>query len=178
MFCPACGSENPEGSRFCSTCAMEIPAATQVPDPTRVMPPPQMHIPYQTQQPFQQPPPPSFQQQPIQPPVFQPSPPPPPYYQQQGFYPPNSYKASGRATAAMVLAIVSIVPGLCFSFFGMLLGITAAVVGKQEMDAIRRGLSSPAGLGNAKFGLYCGIVGAILNFIFMISYCGLSLIGR
>lgn len=77
----------------------------------------------------------------------------------------------------MVLAIVSIIPGLCFSFFGMLLGIAAAIVGKQEMNAIARGLSSPAGLGNARFGFYCGIVAAILNFVFMIAYCGLKLIG-
>src|SRR5205823_4289968 len=109
MFCPECGAQNPEGSKFCSTCAMQLPlgrpgsdAPAQGPQGTMVMPPSQGAAPPSPYPPQEQkydypynPPPPGFS----------PSP-----YQQQPIYAGAGEKASGRAIASMVLAIGSIFP--------------------------------------------------------------------
>lgn len=37
MFCTACGTENPPGSRFCANCGAELPAASSGADATRTI---------------------------------------------------------------------------------------------------------------------------------------------
>ena len=65
--------------------------------------------------------------------------------------------ASGRAIAALVCMILS------FVFCGPFTSIPAIILGKQEMDAIKRGEASRAGDGLAKAGFYGGIVSTVLT---------------
>jgi hypothetical protein len=72
--------------------------------------------------------------------------------------------ASGRAIAAMVLSIVSLV--MCClpaSLIGM-------VIGKQEMNAIQEGRSPQAGETMAKVGFYLGIVSTALSLLLYAFY--------
>jgi hypothetical protein len=67
--------------------------------------------------------------------------------------------ASGRAIAAMVLSIVSIV--MCC----LPTSIVGLVLGKQEMNAISEGRAPQAGETMAKVGYYLGIVATALSFL-------------
>ena len=64
-------------------------------------------------------------------------------------------KSSSKATTALVLGIISIV---CCG----LLGPVAWILGKQELNAIAAGQSSPTGEGSAKAGMILGIIATIL----------------
>ena len=67
---------------------------------------------------------------------------------------------SGRAVTALVLGILSIPLAIFFAIVGLILGIVAIVLGATaRSDALRRGLENA---GQAKAGLICGIVGAVL----------------
>lgn len=66
--------------------------------------------------------------------------------------PPPPAQASGRAVAALVLGIISIV--MC----GFIAGIPAAILGKMEMNAIERGEASAAGKGLATAGFWIGAI--------------------
>lgn len=105
------------------------------------------------------------------PPPPPPIPPAPPSYAPppQAYAPPPAYGAppppggggtSGKATTSLVLGILGI---LCCG----LLAPVAWIMGKGELDAIRRGQSNPAGEGIAKAGYILGIIGSIL-FVFAI----------
>ena len=66
--------------------------------------------------------------------------------------------ASGRATAAMVLGIVSLV--LCLGF---LTGIPAAVLGKLELNAIDEGRAPEAGRTRAAAGMITGLLATVAS---------------
>ena len=66
--------------------------------------------------------------------------------------------ASGRATAAMWLGIVSI--ALCLGF---LAGIPAAVLGKMELTAIDEGKAPEAGRRRAAAGMVCGLLSTVVS---------------
>jgi hypothetical protein len=105
-------------------------------------------------------------------PLTPPPPPPPIPPAPPSYAPPPSYGGpppagggggggtSGKATTSLVLGILGI---LCCG----LLAPVAWIMGKGELDAIRRGQSSPAGEGVAKAGYILGIIGTIL-FVFAI----------
>ena len=136
MFCTRCGTTNEANARFCRQCSTPL-AATK-----------QNDAPYPGYQGSQNP---GFQGQ-------QPS-----SYQPMQSYAPQSYPnasgqgASGRGIAALVLMILS------FFTCGPLMSIPAIILGKQEMDAIKRGQASRAGEGLAKAGFYGGIVSTVLS---------------
>ncbi len=66
--------------------------------------------------------------------------------------------ASSRATISAVLAVI----GLLCCFFA---GIPAAILGWLEIQAIKEGKSSAAGMTMAQIGLWLGIAGTIINAI-------------
>jgi hypothetical protein len=66
--------------------------------------------------------------------------------------------ASGRATAAMVLGIVSIV--LCLGFLS---GIPAAILGKLELTAIDEGRAPEAGRTRATVGMVMGLLATVAS---------------
>lgn len=65
--------------------------------------------------------------------------------------------ASSRATAAAGLAVAAL---FCCGF---LTGIPAAIMGWLEIQAIKEGKSSPAGMTMAQVGLWLGIIGTVIN---------------
>ena len=67
---------------------------------------------------------------------------------------PTPMKASSQATTALVLGIIGLI---CCN----LLAPVAWYMGNKELQAIRSGLSSPAGEGTAKAGMVLGIIGTI-----------------
>ena len=74
-----------------------------------------------------------------------------------GYNPPMPASASGRAIAAMILSIVSIVT--C----GPFLSIPGLILGKVELNAIREGRAPQAGETYAKVGFYLGIAVTALS---------------
>ena len=67
--------------------------------------------------------------------------------------------ASGRAIAALVLGIISVV--MCCTPAG----IVGIVLGKMEMNAIQEGRAPRAGESVAKVGFYLGIVATALSLL-------------
>ncbi len=150
MFCTRCGANNLETDQFCRSCNAPLvkPGAQQQPGASSG--PAQPQYPYSTPGAGQQQPPQNY----------------PPYAGYQGYPNPQaSYSnqmsgqqggASGRAIAAMVVSIVSLVI-CCWPA-----GITGAILGKMEMNAIQEGRAPQAGETMAKVGFYLGIVGTAI----------------
>ncbi|MCG3160484.1 MAG: hypothetical protein JMDDDDMK_01553 [Acidobacteria bacterium] len=146
MFCTRCGANNLDNDQFCRSCSAPLvkPGGAQSQGASSASA--QQSYPYSTSGSGQQ------QQTPQN---YSPY----PGYQgyspaQYGYasqMPSQQGSASGRAVAAMVLSIVSIFT--C----GPLLSVPGLILGKMEMDAIRRGEAPPAGENFAKAGFYVGI---------------------
>lgn len=92
---------------------------------------------------------------------------------------------SQRATMAMILGIASlaVLPCcLCYGLGGLVgsgLGITAFIMGRNELEDIAGGFASPAGQSNANLGKTLGLIGAItgaLGFLAMIGFIVLSVL--
>lgn len=79
--------------------------------------------------------------------------------------------ASGKAIAALILGILSLV---CCGFFT---GIPAILVGKSEMTAIREGRSATAGESVAKIGYILGMIGTVLTCLAILAYVALFALG-
>lgn len=79
--------------------------------------------------------------------------------------------ASSQAVVALVLAIGSWV--LC----GCLASLPAVFLAKSELDAIRRGESSPGGEGIATAALWIGAINSILWLFFVLIYGVLIAVG-
>ena len=79
--------------------------------------------------------------------------------------------ASGRAVAALILGILSIV---CMGF---LTGIPAIILGKMEMSAIKAGLVPAAGESSAKVGFILGIIGTVLTCLSILGFVLLIVLG-
>lgn len=78
----------------------------------------------------------------------------------QNFAMPAAASASGRAIASLILSIGGLV--LCCA----LASVPGAVLGWMEINAIKEGRSSPAGMTFAQIGLWGGIGITILVFLF------------
>lgn len=79
--------------------------------------------------------------------------------------------ASGRAVAALVLGILSII---CMGF---LAGIPAIILGTMEMKSIKAGHSPLAGESAAKVGYILGIIGTALTCISMLIFFIIAALG-
>lgn len=154
MFCTNCGETNRNDAQFCSKCGNNLrpgftpPSATE----SQTMPLPPSSV--TDDRPYQPPVGSSYPSQNI------PQNMPPSY---ANYAPPLPNSASGRAIASLVLSIISLVICPLFS-------IPAAIMGKLEMDAIKAGTASPAGMGYAKAGFWIGLICTLL-------YCGGIVIG-
>jgi Domain of unknown function (DUF4190)/zinc-ribbon domain len=157
MFCTRCGANNLENDQFCRSCSAPLvrPGSAQSQSASSESPP----YPYSPSDPAQQQPP--YPYSPSDPAQQQPQGY-TPYPGYQG-YPPSQYSyanqmsaqqggASGRAIAAMVVGIVSLVM-CCWPA-----SIVSIVLGKMEMNAIKEGRAPQAGETMAKVGFYMGIV--------------------
>jgi hypothetical protein len=82
--------------------------------------------------------------------------------------PPPPQQASGRAIAALVLGIVSIV--MCGCMAGFIAGIPAAILGKMELNAIERGQAPAAGKGLAAAGFWIGAIVSGCSCLTLIGY--------
>lgn len=93
---------------------------------------------------------------------------------------------SQRSTMAMILGIASLAVTFvccwCYGLGGLVgsgLGITAFVMGRNELEDIAGGFASPAGQSNANLGKTLGLIGAIvgaLAFLAMIGFIVISVI--
>lgn len=93
---------------------------------------------------------------------------------------------SQRSTMAMILGIASLAVTFvccwCYGLGGLVgagLGITAFVMGRNELEDIAGGFASPAGQSNANLGKTLGLIGGIvgaLAFLLMIGFIVLSLV--
>ena len=166
MFCPKCGTQVPDGVKFCPTCGNLMQAAPQEPAP-------------QVQEPVYQEPAPQVQepvyQQPVyQQPVYQEPAPTPAYnniYQEPA--PQPQYNAApvddnGASTPILILGIV----GLATSFLPYLVSIVGIII-----SAIARG-KAKVGANLAKAGLIISIIMTILWFIIIIILIILAALGN
>ena len=132
-ICNNCGSQMPDEAVSCTVCGAPLTAS----QPQQ----PYQQQPYQ-QQPYQQP----YQQQAYQQP-YQAQP-----YQQQPMYVDNG--ASGKATASLVLGILSLI--ICG--LGLPLGIIGLVLGVQARNAMPEGTP---GRGKATAGMVMSIIACV-----------------
>lgn len=72
--------------------------------------------------------------------------------------PPDGHGPSGRAIAALVLGIVSLIPCCLF-----LSGVPAIILGRTELAAIRAGRANATGETLARVGSVLGIIGSIFG---------------
>ena len=73
-----------------------------------------------------------------------------------------------NATLSLVLGIFSIVTCICYGIIGLPLGIAAFVLGNKALNVNRENPEDYKGAGNANAGKILGIVGVILNLLFIL----------
>lgn len=157
MFCTRCGTPNPDEANFCRNCSATLTRPVATPRQTSSSDAPASY--------------PSA----IANPQSSSSQLPYPGYQGPVVGPtPANVKAGpgGMAITSLVLALASI-----FLLLGPLASIPAIITGKMELNAIRRGESSPAGETLAKIGYYTGIgVTALCGFLVIAALLALILV--
>ena len=185
MFCPKCGSQVPDGIKFCPTCGNPMQAAAPAPQPVYQEPAPQPvyqdPTPVVNPQPVYQDPTPVYQDPT---PVYQD--PAPVYnniYQEPA---PQPVKATvddgGASTPILILGIV----GLATAFLPYMIsivGIIVSAIGKGKAKNYRAqfgDLFGKAKVGNglAKAGVIVGILMTILWFIIIIVLIVMAALGN
>jgi len=159
MFCTRCGANNLDTDQFCRSCSAPLVKTGGAQSQGASSGSGQQPYPYST--------PGSSQQQ--QPPQGY-----TPYPGYQG-YPPAQHgyanqmsgqqgSASGRAIAAMIVSIISLVM-CCWPA-----SIVGIVLGKMEMNAIQEGRAPQSGETMAKVGFYLGIASTAISLLFTALY--------
>ncbi|WP_422090956.1 CCC motif membrane protein [Tenacibaculum ovolyticum] len=72
-----------------------------------------------------------------------------------------------NATIALVLGICSILTCCCYGVIGLPLGITALILGNKAIKLNNENLNEYEGVNNATAGKVLGIIGIILNLVFI-----------
>jgi zinc ribbon protein len=151
-YCNACGTEVPEGARFCQNCGAALaPAADSAPiTPSHpaILPPP--NSPAMTPAPG------------YTPPVY----PPPPYPVVPGYA--VTPARSGKAVAGFWLGVASI-PCCILSWIGVIIGVLGLIFGLLGLGEARR-LGSMAGESPTRFGyrqasigIACAVIGILAS---------------
>ncbi|PQJ81764.1 CCC motif membrane protein [Polaribacter glomeratus] len=73
-----------------------------------------------------------------------------------------------NATVSLVLGIFSLVTCICYGVLGLPLGIAAFVVGNKALKVYNENPENYTSSGNANAGKILGIVGIILNLLFIL----------
>ena len=73
-----------------------------------------------------------------------------------------------NATTSLVLGILSIVTCICYGIIGLPLGIIALVLGNKALKENKENPGIFSGVGNASAGKITGIIGIILNTIYIL----------
>lgn len=158
LFCPSCGTENPDTAKFCKNCGAQF-ASGPVPPPPEVPPAPPV---YPTQASY---PPPG----PAAPPSY--APPPPSYAPPPPEYGANQYAAAGaggdkaKAPAIALLAVAII--GILVQIGAIIMNLLGMTAGMMEEYQYEMGndmspmLSGGIGIVGAIIGI---IVGAVILF--------------
>ena len=154
VFCNACGTEVPEGARFCQNCGAALsPATSGAVTPTSAETAPSSHLPA-TMPPYG-----------YTPPAY----PPPPYPLVPGYAAVPA--KSGKAIAAFWLGIASI-PCCILSWIGIIIGVLGLIFGLLGLGEARRFAAttgdSPARFGyrQASIGIACAVVGILASAAF------------
>jgi hypothetical protein len=153
--CPACGSETPEGARFCQNCGADLLSATR-PEVAEAMPGGAVTAPR------------------IAPPTFPPAA--PPYATQPSMpYPPPPYAVvpgqpylptrSGKAVAGFWLGIASIFPGTLLSWVGIVIGVLGLVF---SLIGVRETRVAVANRWQAVTGAILSVIGIAASSAFLI----------
>lgn len=72
-----------------------------------------------------------------------------------------------NATPSLVLGIISIITCFCYGIIGLPLGIAALVLGNKALKIYNESPENYSGSGNATAGKVTGIIGIILNLIYL-----------
>jgi hypothetical protein len=157
-FCNQCGSEVPEGARFCQSCGAAVSTAAVASGEHAAVPPPTMNA-----SPMPMPPPVPYQPgMYVQPPF--------PIGPGQALPPARS----GKAIAGLWLGVASIFPGILMTWVGILLGILAIVFSVIAVNDIRGfeaqfpGSRPPDGKQQAQIGIALAIIGIIGSTLLLI----------
>jgi predicted Zn finger-like uncharacterized protein len=73
-----------------------------------------------------------------------------------------------RGSLVLTLGIISIALGILCGMFGLPCGIAAWVMGRRDLIKIRQRLMDPAGEGLTQAGWICGIIGTILDSLWLL----------
>jgi len=73
-----------------------------------------------------------------------------------------------NATTSLVLGILSLVTCICYGIIGLPLGIIALILGNRATKQYNRNPENYNSVGNATAGRITGIIGIILNTIFIL----------
>lgn len=73
-----------------------------------------------------------------------------------------------NAVTVLILGIMSIVAAFCYGFFGVVLGIIALVISKNDMRLHRENPGEYDGYPNLSAGRVCAIIGLSLGALFLI----------
>ncbi|WP_298777756.1 CCC motif membrane protein [uncultured Polaribacter sp.] len=74
-----------------------------------------------------------------------------------------------NATTSLVLGILSLVTCICYGVFGLPLGIIAFVLGNNAMKVYNENPDNYISSGNASAGRIIGIIGTVINLIFILT---------
>lgn len=81
------------------------------------------------------------------------------------------------AIAALVVGILAL-PGLCcYGVGGVVLGVTALILGRVSVRKIRSSNGALGGFGLAQAGWIIGLVAAILGFVILVFYIVVAVLG-
>jgi hypothetical protein len=84
---------------------------------------------------------------------------------------------SGMVLTFGIIGLVLAFLSLCclpFGIAGFGLGLTATILGRTDLNAIRRGARDPNGEGMTRGGFICGLIGTILAGLFLLVHCGFA----
>ena len=174
MFCPKCGSQVPDGIKFCPTCGNPMQAAAPAPQPV-----------------YQEPAPQPVYQEPAPQPVYQD---PTPVYQNTAPVYNNVYQEpapqpvraavddGGASTPILILGIIGLATAF-LPYMASIVGIIVSAIGKGKAKNYRAQFGelfgkAKVGNGLAKAGVIVGILMTILWFIIIIVLIVMAALGN
>lgn len=191
MFCPKCGSQVPDGIKFCPTCGNPMQAAAPAPQPVYQEPAPAPQPVYQDPTPAPQPvyqePTPVVNPQPVYQdptPVYQnPAPVYNNVYQEPAPQPvPAAVNDGGASTPILILGIIGLVCAF-LPYMASIVGIIISAIARGKAKNYKANYGDVVGKAKvganlAKAGVIVGIIMTIVWFIIIIILIILAALGR